>query len=279
MKKYCFFNGKITDVKKAHIPLDDIGILRGYSVFDYFRTYNGIPFRLNDYFERFKNSAKVFSLNLPISQNELNDIVSKLLKKNKLKDASFRMVLTGGSSTNAMQREGNENFYIIVQDVPKEPIDHTIHGGLVTLQYMRLMPLQKTTSYIKAVDTQDAMKKLDANEILYHFNDLVLECSTSNIFIIKGGKIYTPKDNVLKGITRKVILEIAKVKKITAIEKNIKMKDLFNADEVFITSSGKSRILPITRIDKKKVNKGKVGDITKLLIDEFNLYTSSYKGD
>lgn len=277
MKKYCYFNGKIVESKKVGLPINDIGIIRGHAVFDYFRSYNGKPFRISDYYKRFKRSAENIGLKVPISQNELEKTLKKLLQKNKDKDSAFRLVMTGGPSSTNIKPEKKSNFYIMAEELPNgDPKYYEKGAKLITDEYQRLFPESKTCNYIEAVKLQPKKEKADAQEILYYNKGKVLECATSNIFIVKNKKLMTPKDNILNGITRKVVTELAKKNKIKSEQKDISLKQLFSADEVFITSSGKSRMLPIVKIDSKKVANGKVGEITKILTRAFRDYTENY---
>jgi branched-subunit amino acid aminotransferase/4-amino-4-deoxychorismate lyase len=185
MEKYSYYNGKIIESEKACLPIDDIGIIRGIAVFDYFRTYNGKPFRLKDYYNRFVGSAKKIGLKVPISNQELSDITEKLMKKNQVSDCAFRLVLTGGKSTDHISIQRNENFYIMVEELPDMPDKFYKNGGsLITHEYQRQFPEAKTSFYIEASRMQKDMKKARAQEVLYHFCGEILECAKSNIFIV-----------------------------------------------------------------------------------------------
>ena len=274
MKKYCYFNGKIIESKKASLPINDIGVIRGYSIFDYFRTYNGKLFRISDYYKRFKKSAKGIGFDIPISQEKLEKIIYDLLKKNKDIDSAFRLVLTGGVSSDSISLETKGNFYIIAEKLPKtDPKYYKEGASLITSEYQRQVPESKTASYIQAVKLQPKKKRSGAMEILYHDNGKVLECSTSNIFIIKNNIIKTPVENILHGITRKTIIELSTKNGFKVKEGDIKMSELWEADEVLITSSGKAMVLPIVKIDNQKISNGKVGPISEFLIQIFQEFT------
>jgi len=261
--KYCYFQGAIVLFEKAGIALNDLGVLRAYGAFDFYRTYNGKPFHLKDHYARFQNSAKSIGLTVPISFKQFEEITLNLLKKNKIKDASFRAVLLGGPVDNSLLST-KPTFYILVEEA-YNPTKEQLEKGvkLMTHEYLRYIPEAKSTNYVEAVKMQKEKIKQKAYEILYLSNGLVLECSTSNIFIIKGNHLITPSKNILKGITRKIVLKIAK-KDFVVEEREVEIYELLLADEVFITGANK-KILPIVKIDKKIVGKGKVGEKTKLL--------------
>lgn len=275
MKKYCYFDGKICLLKDAKVSANDLGILRGYGVFDFFRTRNGKLFHFSDHYKRFANSARTIGLSVPIKQDELEKIVYKLLEKNSDKDSSFRLVLTGGPTSNGMSIE-KPIFYILAESLYTLPEEIFKKGGkLITFDYSRLYPESKNTNYLLAVTLQKEKIKKKALEILYLNGNKVLECSTSNIFLIKGNNVITPKEGILKGITRKIVLGLAKKEGMNVIEKEIDKKTLLSADEVFITATNKD-ISPIVEIDGKKIKTGKPGEKTKILMDRFSEYTKNY---
>jgi branched-subunit amino acid aminotransferase/4-amino-4-deoxychorismate lyase len=132
------------------------------------------------------------------------------------------------------------------------------------------MPEIKTTNYIRAVNLQSLMKEQGALEILYTHDDEVLECATSNFFLVKDNVLITPAEGVLEGITRKIVLELAegdyKIER-----RKVAKADLGLADEIFITSSFKD-IVPIVKIDDFAIGDGKVGPVTRDLMDKFAKY-------
>ena len=128
--------------------------------------------------------------------------------------------------------------------------------------------------YIQAVSLQDLRKEQKAVEILYVYDGEILECATSNIFLVKNGKLITPSDGILGGITRKVILELAKASGQYEIEERLVYEDeLKTADEIFITSSFKD-VVPVVNIDDFEVGNGQVGPITKDLMQAFAKVTN-----
>lgn len=262
--KYCYFQGSIIPFDKAHISLNDLGVLRGHGVFDFYRTYNSKPFYLKEHYVRFQNSAKSIGLSVPVTLKEFEEITLDLLKKNKVKDASFRAVLLGGPVENSLS-SAKPTFYILTEEV-YEPTKAQLEKGvsLMTHEYLRYIPEAKTTNYLEAVKMQKEKIRQKAYEILYISDGMVLECSTSNIFMIKGKHLITPSKNILKGITRRVALKIAK-KDFIVEERDVEIYELLLADEVFISGTNK-QILPVIKIGKKMVGNGKVGEKSKLLM-------------
>lgn len=274
MSEYCYLNEKILPVNKASVALNDIALLRAYAIFDYLRTYNGKPFLINEHLTRFQRSAKGLNLKLPISANKIKEIITVLLKKNKFKESGIRLVLTGGYTQDSMTIT-NPNFFILIEKLNELPESIFINGAkLLTYEHQRELAQIKTINYLTSINLKQKQERANAIEVLYYSKGKVLECSRSNIFIFKKNVLITPKDNILFGIRRNYILKLAKpyyeIKEI-----NFSLKELFNADEAFITSTGRS-IVPIVKIDNTLIGKGKPGNKTKLLMELYNKQVKSF---
>lgn len=275
MKKYFYLNGKVRPLDQAAIFANDLGLLRGYGIMDFLRTVNGKPFHLSDHYKRFCRSAKILDLPVPIKEAELVEIIKALLAKNKAKDASFRLILTPGRTDNGLDRNGQVTFFILTEDPYNLPPEMFLRGAkLITSQYERLLPEAKHLNYLWAIRLSSVRKKKGAVDILYFDNNKVTECSTSNIFLVKNGKLITPRDSVLKGVTRKTTIGLAR-KILPVTERGVKEKELWSADEIFITATNK-QVLPIVKIDGKKIANGKVGPWTQKIMSAFAEYQKNY---
>lgn len=275
MKTYCVLGTKIVPLKQARLALNDLGVLRGYGVFDFLRTFNGKPFLFDEHFARFERSAKLIGLSVPVSKATVSRIIRQLMKKNHVKDASLRLVVTGGPTPDGMTRT-KPVFYILCEDLYTLPDSVFTKGAkLITQEYMRPFPSGKTTHYLMAMTLQEKKRKGGALEILYVSGGQVYEASTSNIFIVSKGVLITPKSSVLPGITRMLAIRLAREQKIKVVERPVSVKELFTVDEVFLTATNKD-IAPIVSIDGKKVGGGVVGPITKKLLAAYRAYTRSF---
>lgn len=273
MEKYCYLNGRIIPEKGAAISIHDIGLLRGYALFESLRVYSGIPFLLKEHFERLKKSSKILEIKLPVSFDELSKIAIKLLKKNRLSETALKIVLTGGESTGGFHYDYDTPTLIIFfeklhdwEEIYKKGVK------LATSEYLRPFAEVKSTNYLEAINRSQSMVKEQAFEILYLNDGKILESQTGNFFIFIGDKLVTPKKNVLFGVTRDFILKIAKDKFIIE-ERDIDIEELKDATECFITGSCKE-IVPVIKIDDKKIGNGKVGKNTKLIME---LYRDSIR--
>jgi len=274
MKKYFYLNGKISDLDKPAIQINDIGLLRGYAVFDFMRTYQGKVFHWKDHFKRFISSAKTLNLKIPISENDILKAINILMKKNRVKDCSVRLVLSGGPTEDGLTYK-RPTFAILIEDIYSFPKKYYQDGiKLITFDYLRLLPKTKNTNYIWAVKLASLRKKKKALEVLYTSDDKILEASTANFFLFKGATLITPKDNILRGITRKIILKLAR-DDFKIEEREVKLNELDSATEAFITGTNKL-IMPVVMVDNNKIGDGKVGDNTKKLMKKFNDYLNSF---
>ena len=282
MKKYCYLNGKIVETAKASVAINDLSVLRGYGVFDFLKTVNGKLFLWKEHWRRFQNSAKSLGLKVPVGEAEVKKIILVLLKKNlprrqagKYQEASVRLLLTGGQTPDGMT-VAKPVFAILLEDIYYYPAKHFTHGAKVmTHEYQRFLPASKTTNYITAIRLAKEKKKAGAVEILFTYRGKILECSTSNFFIVKEGKIITPKIDILYGTTRNVIMTLAKKAGYKVEEREMKVGELRTADEAFLTATNKD-VMPIVQVDSRKINRGKVGPVTKHLMTLFTEFVAGY---
>ena len=277
ISSFCYFNCKIVPANSALFYPDDLGILRGYGVFDVMKTVNGKIFLFDEHFKRLSDSADYLGARLPMGKKEIEEAIKKLISKNKIKQASIRIVLTGGRSADAMHFDSKTpTFYILVSEF--RPLKEELFKNgvkLATVNRGRDMAEIKTTNYITAVKAiNERQKKEKFFEILYVSNSLVLEASTSNFFAFVGGKLVTPEDNILKGITRNLVIKLAK-KEFKVEERELKKEELNLMTEAFIAATNKD-IVPVVQIDDKKIGEGKPGKNTKRMMELFEEFVKNY---
>jgi branched-chain amino acid aminotransferase len=264
MKPFCFADGKIIPTESATIHPMDLGLIRGYGIFDFFRTVNQSPLFLEHYLDRFITSAKKTFLPLPYSREHLREIISVLIEKNDLTNGGMRMVLSGGVSENHFSPAEGKLF--IFAEALSLPSEEKYQNGikLLSLEYVRAIADIKTTNYTLPVWHSVNWKRLGAEDVLYHWNGWVSESSRSNFFIVKNGILHTPDQHILLGITRKQILGIAK----NVVIRPISLEEVWEADEAFITSTTKI-LLPVTQLDERKIGSGKPGSVTLDILEKF----------
>ncbi len=277
MKTRCYWNGRITTLDKIKIDPYDLGLLRGYGVFDVMCTQNGKAFLINEHWRRLQNSAKTLNLKIPVSGKKYAETVKKLLALNKFPKANIRTVLTGGISSNAFRYEpGRETFFILIEKFRSLPEKIYSEGaGAVTLEYQRDLPEAKITNYVEAIEHQKMKDKKGALEIIFVKNGKALEASTSNIFIVKNRKVVTPRRGILIGMTRNLTLWLAKKNGFKTEERDISEKEFRGADELFLTATNKD-IVPIVKVNGKKAGMGRPGPVTKALMKAFQKFAEQF---
>ncbi|HWP61115.1 MAG TPA: aminotransferase class IV [Candidatus Paceibacterota bacterium] len=272
MPAFCYFNGTIMPVADAKVGIYDIGLLRGFGIYEALRTFGRKPFHLADHLKRFHVSAEGLGLHIPASDEEIAHTIDELIAKNipEGREALARFILTGGPARAGIEHDQNvqQTFYILVEPLDPIPADVLTRGcSLIVFEHQRPFPATKTTNYIQAVLLQDERKGAGALEILYTSQGKVLECATSNFFIIKNGTIVTAKKNILEGITRNVTIDVAK-KEFPVEERDISVDELYEADEAFLTSSFKD-VVPVVDVGGKKIGEGVPGTITRRVMALF----------
>src|SRR3989344_957247 len=274
-KIYCYLDGKIITSDKLLVSGHDIGLLRGYAVYDGITTHNKKPFYLSAHLDRFRKSSLQLGLKIPLTDAAITKIIETLIKKNGFRRTNLRLILSGGKTIDRIEYRANQPTFFIIAEKWNPLPEHLYEKGgkLMTANHLRFMPETKTTHYITAVRLQSKRKKAKAVEILFVSNGEVLECSTSNIFMFIGDVLVTPKDNILLGITRRAMLDIAE-EYFKIEERKIAMTELMKANEIFITSSFKD-IVPIVKIDQKIVGSGIVGKNTRRLMKLFSKLTKN----
>lgn len=271
---YGYFNGAIAPADQLAVGVTDLGLLRGYGLFDYFLTYNGRIFQWDWYWARFQNSALRMHLPLPLSKEETEQVVMQLLEKSGLPDTAIRFVLTGGYSEDSISLE-KPNLLILSEAVhPVPPIQYEVGIKVILDEYVREMAEVKSTDYKRVILLADEIRAAGANDILYQKGGEISELSRSNFFIIKGEKLITPNRHILHGITRRTVMQLAKAD-FQVEERPVLLSELYDADEAFTTSSTKM-VLPITQIGELTIGEGKPGSKTHFLLDRFKELTKNW---
>jgi len=263
----CFSNNRFITLNEAGLPVTDLGVQRGYGIFDFLRIANNIPLFLDEHLERFFSSAKEMRLPVSETKEKLKHIIEQVIIKNDLPDSGIRILLSGGTSPDGYQIV-HPNLVIVQQPITP-PSDKIFQKGykLVSYHHQRQLPHVKTTDYVMAIWLKPWVIERKADDVLYHQNGIVSECPRSNFFIVtKEKKIITPDRNILKGITRNVVLNLAVANGMEVEERDLSMEEIAHAKEAFITSSTK-RIIPVAKIDDIIFEPCKQEDVTSQLFD------------
>lgn len=276
-----YIDGKLYPKPDAKVSVYDHGLLYGDGVFEGIRAYNNVVFKLKEHIERLYSSAHSIMLQIPMTPKQMTEAVLNTLKKNKLKDAYIRLVVTRGIGdlgvdprrcpkatviiitepviTLHSQEKKEKGITAMVTWVKRDPVDATSHE-VKSLNYLNSV-LAKLESNATGVDEAICLDK----------TGFVCEGAAENVFLVKDGKVITPPTSTgaLRGITRNVIMELANKLGYMVIERNVTPIELFTADEVFLTGTA-AEITPVIEVNKRKIGNSKVGAITKRLMLEFD---------
>jgi len=276
-----YINGEYVDSTKATIPANDLAILRGYGVFDFLRTYGGVPFQLGAHLRRLEQSAKMLELNCPWDIEELMTIVMETLNRNTYDESNVRIVVTGGDSPDNFMPQGKSRLMVMVTPIPYiNEAYYTDGAEVVTMDIERYIPGAKSLNYIPGIIARRKALQINPKSIetIYRVNGNIIEGTTTNTFIVKDGIWITPGDKLLPGITRGEVIKLLET--YTTIEiRDITVEEYKSADEVIITSSTKD-VMPIVKVDDIVIGDGKPGQHTKALMQAWHEMTEAYaKGD
>jgi len=279
-----YISGKFYEKNDAKISVFDHGLLYGDGVFEGIRSYNRLVFKLREHIDRLFESAKSIMLTIPLSKEELIRAVILTLKKNGLRDAYIRLVVTRGEGDLGLDPRkcnGNATIIIITDKINLYP-DKFYKEGLkiVTVPTIRnlpeaLNPQIKSLNYLNNILAKIEATNAGCNEaIMLDSLGYVAECTGDNIFIVKANHLYTPPQcmGTLRGITRDAVLEIARKSKIQAHEHVITRHEVYISDECFLTGTA-AEIIPVVMVDGRVIGNGKPGKLTSALLKEFKELT------
>jgi branched-chain amino acid aminotransferase len=260
-------------------PLDQ-GFLFGASVYETIRTYDGRPFLLARHLERLRDSARALDIDIDLTDEELGARVSDTLVATGNRESSIRIVVSAGVGAIDYRAgsAGKPTVVIIVRALPEYPESlYTDGARAVFVKAMRatrggLDPRIKSSNLLTNMRAFREAQTRDAYEALMRNPEGdVAEGSMSNVFIVDDGRILTPplSAGILEGITREIVLEVAREAGIPLEEKSFKPPELLQADEVFLTASAR-QIVPIVQVDDVVIGDGNPGPITRALIERYN---------
>lgn len=278
-----FIDGKFYDEKNAKISVFDHGLLYGDGVFEGIRAYNGRVFKLKEHIERLFYSAKAILLTIPMSHDEMSKAVVETCRRNKIRDGYIRLVVTrgvGGLGLNPNKCKA-PSIIIIADKIQLYPPAMYQRGlDIITVPTVRnlhsaLNPAIKSLNYLNNI-----LAKIEANNggceeaIMLNAEGFVSECTGDNIFIVKGNQLMTPplSAGALYGITRNVVMDLARENGLLVSEPNLTRYDMFNADECFLTGTG-AELIPVVKIDGRIIGSGKPGAVTKDLVNRYHALT------
>jgi len=279
-----WLNGKLVGREDAKISVFDHGLLYGDGVFEGIRVYNSRVFELEAHIKRLYESAKSIRLTIAISQSELAGAVEKTVKANSsITDGYVRLLVTRGAGDLGLNPFICESScIIIIVDTIQLFSEKLYEEGMkvISATTVRSHPLAipaqaKTMNYLNNILAKiEAFDNNVPEAIMYNHEGYVAEASSDNVLIVKDGVIYTPppEAGALPGITRSIVIKLAKEENLQVVEKNLTRFDLYVCDEFFLTGTA-AEVIGIIEVDGRMIGDGKPGPITNLLRKKFFEYT------
>ena len=277
MSAKVFLNGQMVDEPNAHVSIHDAGLMHGVGLFETMRSYQGVVFRLADHLDRLFRSAETLGIEIDHNRAEIAEAVEDLLDANSLTEARIRLTVTRGSLaqldadqppkstlilTAAKQESYPEEYYkkgmtVIISRYKQNP-DDPLSGHKTLSFFSRMLALQ------------EAQQKQAGEALMFTTTNRLAEGAISNVFLVKAGELLTPplETPVLPGITRQVTLELAQGAEIEIEERELLIKDVLEADEIFLTNAIMG-LMPVCRLEKHTIGNEKPGPVYQKLHDAY----------
>ena len=280
-----FINDKLVDESEAKISVFDHGLLYGDGVFEGIRVYNDKIFEFEAHMKRLYASAHAIRLQIPQDIDELSKNVEMTVKANNITDGYIRLVVTRGVGTLGINPLVCKKAQIIIiaatiQLYPKELYENGLK--VISANTQRIPPLCISTQIKSLNYLNNILAKLEALDygvmeaVMYNNQGFVAEAAADNLFVIRGQRVITPPISAgsLGGITRGVIMKLARQSGYEVAEENLTRYDLYTVNEVFLTGTG-AEIIGVIEVDGRQIGDGRPGPITRELKEKFEQYSRS----
>src|SRR5690625_637843 len=276
---YMLFNNEIVERSKC-VDIEDRGYQFGDGVYEVVGVYSGEPMLMDEHLQRLERSAKEIQLNLPYTMPELKRQLTQLAAQNQLEEGIIYLQVSRGASPRWHEfPEGNIPAVTVAYTREEERMTDIEDNGetaILTEDVRWLRCDIKSLNLLPNVLAKQKAVENNAVEAILHRGDTVTEASASNVFMVKNDKVYThPANNyILNGITRQKILELCGEHTIPVVEETFTVKQLLEADEVFVSAT-KSDIIPILKVDDHTIADGTPGKITHQILKHFRMFIRS----
>jgi len=274
-----YINGLFTPLRNAKVSILDRGFCYGDGLFETLRASNGQIFYIQQHIDRLFDSLQQVLIELPMTRLELTKAVKETLARNKYKNAIIRLMVTRGDTESNIQIDSKIYPTLVINIRPFTPLSKVAYK-----KGIRVMLFQERANLVNGLSLRLKSCNYLSNILIKELSDRknfmegvvvdpdfgVTEGTTSNIFIVEQGQLKTPplSPYVLAGITRQVVLEIARDHKIPFTEEKITAEELICADEIFITNSC-IEIVPVTQVNSNFIGLKKPGILTRFIHEEF----------
>ena len=275
-----YVDGEWLPKSRASVSVYDHGLLYGDGVFEGIRAYNGVIFRFKEHLDRLYSSAKSIKLQIPLSPEEMTKAVVETLKRNGLKDAYIRLVVTRGVGDLGVDPRKCRKASVFVITEYVDLTYGTImkqKGISAIISSVRRDAVDATTHEIKSLNyLNSVLAKLEAADsgaddaLMLNRNGFVSEATTTNLFIVKDEEVFTPPSSagILPGVTRKRTIKLVRELGYNMYTKELTPYDVTNADEAFLTGT-LAEIVPLVKVRGIEIGDGRPGPITRKIMEAF----------
>lgn len=280
-----FIDGKFVEAHEARVSVFDHGVLYGDGVFEGIRSYKRRVFKLVEHIDRLYESADAIRLEIPLTKDALTAKILETLKVNNLDDAYIRVVVTRGVGDLGLdpRKCSTPTVFVITDKIKLYPQTYYDKGLPITIAKTRrnhpitVDPRIKSLNYLNNILAR--IEAIDAGveeALMLTLDGFAVECTGDNIFIVKGGRLFTPPSDIgaLEGVTQDTVIRLAKKRGIEAEYKKMKPEELFEADECFLTGTA-AEIIPVIDIEGRKIASGRPGELTRELRQDYRALTET----
>lgn len=276
MGEIFYLNGKLLPAEEAKISVLDYGFLFGYGLYETIRAYEGQPFRLDHHLARLGFSGDRLGILIHVAL--LREAVKDVIKANNFHQTRIRICISLGEGTMSPNLDScrQPTIAVLASEYTPPSAEKYQQGYKVVLTAIKRNSLSPVT-YLKSANTiENMLARRDAKEAgadeAFFLNEkgCLTEAAGSNLFLVKDGVLKTPRyeSGILPGVTRVVVFELATQLRIKVKEVNLRLADLLQADEVFVTNS-LIEVVPVTVFDGKPLSNGKPGTLTRKLMKAY----------
>lgn len=278
-----FVNDRLYDKEDAKVSVYDHGLLYGDGVFEGIRSYGGKVFRLEEHLDRLWYSAKAIWLEIPMTKEAMAKAIADTLAANGIEDGYIRVVVTRGAGTLGLDpnRCSNPQVIIITDYISLYSQEYYDNGlEIVTVSTQRnhpaaLSPRIKSLNYLNNILAKiEGLQAGCIEALMLNHKGEIAECTGDNIFLVRKGVLLTPPNEagILEGVTRDAVIGLARQEGIEVREVPLTKHDVYIADECFLTGTA-AEVVPVTKVDSRRIGEGKPGPITRKLIARFKELT------
>jgi branched-chain amino acid aminotransferase len=277
-----WLNDGLVDESEAKVSVFDHGLLYGDGVFEGIRVYNRKVFELPAHIDRLYRSANAIRLKIPCTTTQMTEYVEKTVQANNIHDGYIRLVITRGEGSLGLNPLTCKTPQVIIiadkiQLYPPELYQkglRVISANTIRNHPLSLSPQIKSLNYLNNIVAKlEALDRDMLEAIMYNHQGYVAEATGDNVFIVRNGRIITPPCSTgsLEGITRMVVIRLARENGYEVLEQNLTRFDLYSSDEIFLTGTA-AEVIGIVELDGRTIGDGKPGPVTKVLLKKFEDY-------